>query len=56
MLVTGKEDAVFESLDEQIEKSEASLLNRRDRVFRYLGVLAITVVVFVTLYMAVRML
>lgn len=47
---------MFESLDKRIERSEGPPRTSREKVFRYLGLLAITVIVFVTLFMAVRML
>jgi hypothetical protein len=47
---------MFESLDKQIEQSEGPPPTSREKVFRYLGLFAITVIIFVTLFMAVRML
>jgi hypothetical protein len=46
---------MFDSLEKQIERSEGSPPTSRERVFRYLGLLAITLVVFIALFMAVRM-
>lgn len=47
---------MFETLEEQIEQSEAVHLTTKQRVLRYVGLLAITLIFFGALFMAVRML
>ena len=45
---------MFETLDERIEQSEGSPLSTQKRVLRYLGLIALTAVVFGALFMAVQ--
>lgn len=47
---------MFNTLEEQIEQSEASHLSTRQKAVRYLLLLAITVVIFGAVFMAVRLL
>jgi hypothetical protein len=49
------EALMFETLEEQIEKSESSHLSTQQKVFRFVGLLALTAVVFSALFMAVQM-
>jgi hypothetical protein len=46
---------MFETLEEQIEKSESSHLSTQQKVFRLVGLFALTAVVFGALFMAVQM-
>jgi hypothetical protein len=46
---------MFETLEERIEQSEGSHLSTQKRVLRYLGLIALTAVVFGALFMAVQM-
>jgi hypothetical protein len=46
---------MFETLEEQIEKSESSHLSTQQKVFRLVGLFGLTAVVFGALFMAVQM-
>ena len=46
---------MFETLEEQIEKSEGSHLSTQQKLFRYLGLLALTALIFGALFVAVQM-
>lgn len=47
---------MFESLEEKIEQSEATHLSSKQKVLRYVGLAAITGIVFSAVFMAVRLL
>jgi hypothetical protein len=55
LVVSRNEAIMFETLEEQIEKSESSHLSTQQKVFRFVGLLALTAVVFGALFMAVQM-
>lgn len=55
-MLRDSEGLMFESLEEQIEQSEASHISKKQRLFRYVGLLALTIVIFGALFMAVRLL
>jgi hypothetical protein len=46
---------MFETLEDRIEQSEDSHLTTQKRVLRYIGLIALTAVVFGALFMAVQM-
>jgi hypothetical protein len=45
---------MFDSLNEQIEKSQGGAQSTGTRALRYVGLLVLSVVVFVALYMVIR--
>jgi len=46
---------MFESLDQQIQEAEGTPPTITQRILRYLGVFAVTVVVLGALYMGIRL-
>jgi hypothetical protein len=55
LVVSRNEAIMFETLEEQIEKSESSHLSTQQKVFRLVGLFGLTAVVFGALFMAVQM-
>lgn len=45
---------MFDTLDEQIERTEGTHLTGKQKLLRYVALLVVTVLVFGSLYMAVR--